>query len=152
MISIAARNKVWEAKRSRKSGSFGDLSSGLGADAKTYEEWFTTATTTYQVEGGYGGNRWQRAIYMMLGHEIFIETYFPWNIFRPNSECSMVPGFNVTEDDPVITLAKENGGRWMEGWYAEEGYGWPRWEDGGDGNIDCAKLCWDFLTAYNARK
>ena len=113
----------------------------------TYEEWEqTVAKESYQ----YGiGNSRERCVYEMLGQHIFVETHVPYNWFKSTTQRVVAQNFNIKEDDPIMKLAKKHGALWEEGYYAEEGYGWPFWYDGGDPENDGTKKCFEFITEYN---
>jgi hypothetical protein len=40
---------------------------------------------------------------------------------------------------------------WEEGYYAEEGYGFPVWCGKWDDEKDLERKCWDFFTEYNSQ-
>lgn len=112
----------------------------------THEEWARGAKSIYDVELG-RSTRIQRAIYKMQGHVVFLETCFPWNPFEHVTTSMLVETFNVPRNSDEMRLAMKHGGEWEEGYYAEPGFGWPRFC--GD---DCTERCWNFLKEYEAGK
>ncbi len=112
----------------------------------THAEWAAGAQSTYDCEGG-RGDRWQRSVYMMQGFVVFLETYTPWNPFEKPGVSMIVESFNVPEDSEEMRLAAKYGGKWENGYYAEIGFGWPRfWGE------DCTEKCWAFLEEHNKRR
>jgi hypothetical protein len=112
----------------------------------TFKEWKKDATVKASYEYGFLGRN-QRDVYDMLGHEIFVETTFPHSCFKPVMVHTKAVGFNIKENSMEMAVANRHGATWEEGYYAEEGYGWPVWE-GDNGQ----RLCFCFLKEYNKMK
>ena len=113
---------------------------------KAFKDWEENAVASEAVEFGYL-SRHQRCKYQMLGQSICEETYFPHNVFKSIEVYFKAWDFNICETDPIMLLAKKHGATWQQGYYAEEGYGWPVFS-GESG----AEKCWNFLTEYNSLK
>lgn len=114
---------------------------------KTFKEWNEKAEAKETVGFGYM-SRNCRDIYDMLGMTIFIEMIMPRNVFKSMVIHVMAVDFNITTDDPIMDLAHKHGAGWMEGFYAEPGYGWPVWS----GEDDRAEECWNFIQEYQQQK
>ena len=114
--------------------------------ATTFGEWEATAEPSYQVEFGIGGRN-QRSVYHMLGQKVYLETRFPCSFFEQSTICMIAAGFTIRRDSETAKLAGKHGGEWHEGYYMDEGLGWPVFS--GD---DCAERCFAFLTAWLAKQ
>jgi hypothetical protein len=64
------------------------------------------------------GNRIQRCEAKYRGHNIMWQTYFPWNIFKEPKDMFLVDRI-VPTDTPIENAIID------DGWYTEEGYGYP---------------------------
>ena len=113
----------------------------------TYEEWASSEAVVETHHFGYL-SRAERCVMEMLGQHIFVETFMPHNVFKPTTQRVVAQNFNITADDPIMELAKKHGAEWEEGYYAEDGYGWPFWFDGGDIDNDGVAKCFAFITEY----
>lgn len=111
-------------------------------DFATFEEWEMKAEAYYQVEYNHG--RSQRSMFDICGQSIAMETYIPWSCFEQMRVVWKCLDFNITKDSDTMKLAEEFKGEWEEGYYAEEGYGWPVFSDALD--------CWNFIQAWKKRK
>jgi hypothetical protein len=106
-------------------------------DCATFLEWESTSEPYYDAV--YGRGRQFRTCYDMRGQSIFVETYIPWNVFSDTSVVYKLTDFNIPKDSLTMAMAEEFNGEWEEGYYAEEGYGWPVFSD--------AEHAWNFLVA-----
>jgi len=111
-------------------------------DCTTFEEWEALSESYFQCVYNHG--RSQRSCYDMRGQSLFEETYIPWNIFKDETVVYKLTDFNVTKSCPTMLLAEEYGGEWEQGYYAEEGYGWPVFAE--------AEHAWHFLIARENAK
>lgn len=111
----------------------------------TFAEWEEKAESRFDAEGPRGG--WQRSVYDMQGYEVFLETTFPWNVFKKTTISMPVVSMNIPPSHPTMKLAAEFGAEWEQGYYSEEGFGWPIFS--GD---DCAERCWNFIVELKRRK
>lgn len=108
---------------------------------KTFSEWLESAILDESLEYGVGKSR-QRDIYTIEGQKIFVETHFPYNIFKKISISVKAVDFNITKYSDTMKEAAKTGALWEQGYYAETGYGWPVW-NGEDG----MEKCYNFITS-----
>jgi len=83
----------------------------------------------------------------MLGQKVFLESYFPWNFFEKSSVRMIAANFTIRKGSKEMKLAEKFGGVWEEGYYMDEGFGWPVF--GGD---DCDQHCFEFLKEWRKSK
>lgn len=114
-------------------------------DVSSFEEWEERAEAFYQTQFGYL-SRHQRSLYDMLGQTVFMETFFSHNIFVDPVVRVIAADFTIREDSETMALAARHGAEWMEGYYMDEGLGWPVFH-GDDG----CRRCFEFLTEWRAR-
>ena len=107
----------------------------------TYQQWSETAVSKYTTNFGYL-RRSTRDIYEMQGFDVFEETHFPHNVFKHITTWVKAVDFNIKADSSIMKQAEKHGGIWEEGYYAEEGYGWPMFDD--------MEKCFNFITEYKA--
>jgi arginine/ornithine N-succinyltransferase beta subunit len=107
-------------------------------DASTFEEWEEKAEAYYDVMF-HRGQR-QRSMFDMFGQSIAMEIHIPWNVFKETSVVYKAMDFNIKKNSKTMVLAKTFNGEWEEGYYADEGYGWPVFAEAED--------CWNFIRRY----
>jgi hypothetical protein len=110
--------------------------------AETFAEWEKKALAFEQYEYGCGHSN-QRSLYDMLGQLVFLETHFPWSFFEHVTVRVVAADFTILKDSETMELAKKHGGFWEEGYYMEEGYGWPVF-----GGEDGLERCFAFLKEW----
>ena len=107
----------------------------------TFKEWEEQAVPSYQAEfGSVGGSSNQQSVYDMLGSKIFMETHFPWSPFKEVTTRIVAADFTIKSCSDTMKLAEKHGGKWEEGYYMDDGFGWPVFygEEG-------AEQCFNFL-------
>ena len=104
-------------------------------DAETFEEWEEKAEAFSQNQFGFL-SRHQRSLFDMCGQTIFMETLFPANIFDDIIVRIIAADFTIKADSDTMKLAAKHGARWEEGYYMDEGLGWPVFH-GDDGCRQC---------------
>ena len=109
-----------------------------------FQKWEANAEHKRAYEFGYL-SRHQRHIYDMLDQEIFIETFFHWNK-KPYTQ-TLCPNFNIKKDNHIMKIAEKHHGIWEQGWYSEDGYGFPLFTGKND-----TENCFSFLREYNEWK
>jgi hypothetical protein len=110
--------------------------------AETFAEWEAKAEAFAQYVYGCG-NTHQRSLYDMLGQLVFLETHMPLSFFEHVTVRVVAADFTIREDSETMELAKKHGGFWEEGYYMDEGYGWPVF-----GGEDGLERCFAFLKEW----
>ena len=111
-------------------------------DFSSFEQWETHTEAYWQAS--YARGTRQRSMFDMFGQSVAMETHMPWNFFKQTTTRWVCMDFNITEDSQTMEHAREYGAEWEEGYYADEGYGWPVFGD--------AEKCWQFLKEYTTWK
>jgi hypothetical protein len=81
----------------------------------------------------------------MLGFVVIVEAVFPRNPFKKLRVFTSVD-MEIAENCKITDLAKKHGAQWRQGYYSEEGTGFPIWFSEND--EDNLEKCWNFLTDY----
>lgn len=112
-------------------------------EVSSFEEWESKAEAFYQTQFGFRCRN-QRAVYDMLGQKVFMGTYFPTTIFGHISVRYIAADFTIRSDSDTMKLAARHGGEWEEGYYMDEGFGWPVFNDNDDG----LRQCFEFIQQW----
>jgi hypothetical protein len=115
-------------------------------EAETFAEWEEKAEAFAQYAYGCG-NSSQRSLFDMLGQLIFLETHMPWSFFEKVTVRAIAADFTILKDSETAKLAEKHGGFWEEGYYMDDGYGWPVFV-GKDG----LERCFAFLKEWKKEK
>ena len=115
--------------------------------AATVAEWEEKAEPYFQGESGGGV---MRSCYDMHGQSVFLEVYLPRNPFKKSWSRMIAADFMLKENSSVMELAKIHGAYWEEGYYMDDGYGWPVFP-GEDAGEKCFAFIMEWLQS-NSRK
>ena len=111
----------------------------------TFAEWSEQAEAIETYLWSHG--QWERAIFIMNGHKIYIETMMSRNWLKKTMVRIILSEFSHRESNKIIQMAIKMGAFWEEGYYAEEGHGWPIFA--GDDGMEKA---WNFFQVLDSRE
>lgn len=107
----------------------------------TYYQWHQQAEPFETISYNHGFC--ERTLYRMFGQTVFLETVFPHGLAGITRSYVKAVEFCIPALHPIMLVALRHNAYWEQGYYAQNGFGWPVWTN--DTEDTGLARCWAFL-------